>query len=247
MKGLAEELELNTEVKEQKYVRKLSIVKVKKEEIIKKENKIAQVTYSVTKRFIDICAGLVGCFLLLPIIVCVKIAYLIDGDKSSIFFKQKRIGKNGEEIEMYKIRSMVLDADRLLMEMLEMNPEIREEYNKTKKLKNDPRITKIGKFIRKTSLDEFPQFINVLKGDMSLVGPRPYLPREKEDMKVYYNDIIDCKPGITGLWQVCGRSEVSFFNRCRLDGFYNKHKGVIFDLWIIIKTFITVLKKEGAI
>ena len=142
---------------------------------------------------------------------------------------------------------MVVDADRILKEMLEKDPKLRAEYQETKKLKDDPRITKVGRFIRKTSLDEFPQFINILKGDMTLVGPRPYLPREKEDMKRYYNDIIECKPGLTGLWQVSGRSDVNFANRCRLDSFYNKHKCLFFDGQIFLKTFKAVFKKEGAV
>ncbi len=229
----------------------MDLMKVRKEKV-KKETKtiLAKLWngfYAFVKRAVDIVAGLVGMICLVPIMLFVKIAYLLDGDTAPIMFKQKRIGKGGKEIEIYKIRSMVINADKILIEMLEMNPEIKAEYQENKKLKNDPRITKVGNFIRRTSLDEFAQFINVFKGDMTLVGPRPYLPREKEDMKKYYKDIINCKPGITGLWQVSGRSDVNFANRCRLDSFYNKHKCLFFDGKIFLKTFAAVLKKEGAV
>ena len=254
MKNLATKLEpeiqaeLVTEPVDLRIVK--PTVKESKRDILKVEEGkefVKEYSYRAIKRAVDIVGAIVGIIFLLPIMGIVKIAYIKDGDKSPILFKQKRIGKNGKEIEVYKVRSMVMDAENLLMEMLENNPQIREEYETTKKLKNDPRITKVGKFIRKTSLDEFAQFINVLKGDMTLVGPRPYLPREKEDMKGYYDEIIGCKPGVTGLWQVEGRSKLSFANRCRLDSFYNKHKGLVFDFKIFIKTFLVVLKQDGAI
>ena len=113
-------------------------------------------------------------------------------------------------------------------------------------MKDDPRVTKIGKFIRKTSLDEFPQFINVLKGDMSLVGPRPYLEREKEDMTYFYKYIVSCKPGVTGLWQVSGRSNVTFEDRLKLESFYSKNRGFRMDIKIFFKTFKVVLFGRGA-
>lgn len=246
MKGLAEKLELEPEAETITYSSDLVVVR-KPETKIKEKNRGLEIFYLVCKRFVDIIVGIIGMVLLIPIMFFVKIAYLINGDRDPILFKQLRIGKDGKEIEIYKIRSMVIDADKLLMEMLEMDPKIKAEYQETKKLKNDPRITKVGAFIRKTSLDEFPQFINILKGDMTLVGPRPYLPREKEDMKKYYKDIINCKPGVTGLWQVSGRSDVNFANRCRLDSFYNKHKCLVFDGKIFFKTFATVLKRDGAV
>ena len=141
---------------------------------------------------------------------------------------------------------MVENADEILFKMLEENEEMRLEYKRYKKLKNDPRITKVGKFIRDTSIDEFPQFINVLKGDMSLVGPRPYLYREKEDMGEYYNTVIKCKPGITGYWQVNGRSGTDFIKRLVLDEYYYNHRSLILDIKIMLKTFIKVFKKDGA-
>ena len=156
----------------------------------------------IVKRMIDIVGGLVGLVFLLPLTIIIYIANLIEKDNGPIFYTQERIGKNGKLFKMYKFRSMVVDADEKLYQYLEENEEAKEEYTKYKKLKYDPRVTKVGAFIRKTSIDEFPQFINVLKGDMSLVGPRPYLPREKEEMKYYYPYIIQDKPGITGFWQV---------------------------------------------
>lgn len=247
MKNLAEELEFeDMDAK----VKTRPLVLIKKQEVKKNTKNILKVIwkfiYTVLKRTIDIVAGLVGCVLLVPIMILVKLAYLKNGDKAPILFKQNRIGKNGKEIEIYKIRSMVVDADRILYEMLELAPALKAEYQANKKIKDDPRITKVGRFIRKTSLDEFPQFINILKGEMTLVGPRPYLPREKEDMKRYYNDIIECKPGLTGLWQISGRSDVKFANRCRLDCFYNKHKCLFFDGKIFLRTFKVVLSHKGS-
>lgn len=203
-------------------------------------------SYRIFKRMFDIAVGLVGTICLLSIMLVVKIANLFHGDRESIIFKQKRIGKNGKEINIYKIRSMVPHAEDVLEELMKNNPEIREEYLTNKKLKNDPRITKVGKFIRKTSLDEFAQFINILKGDMTVVGPRPYLLREKEDMGEYYTDIICCKPGLTGLWQVEGRSDIGFRDRCKLDRFYKEHRSMWFDIKIFAKTFLSVLQSNGA-
>jgi len=140
---------------------------------------------------------------------------------------------------------MVPNADDVLMEMLK-DKKIAAEYNKNKKLKDDPRITKIGKILRKSSLDEIPQFINILKGEMSLVGNRPYLPREKKDMGKYYDDIIKTKPGLTGYWQVSGRSDVSFKNRLKLEQYYSNNYSLKLDIEIILKTIKVVLDMKGA-
>ncbi|MBP3503040.1 MAG: sugar transferase [Clostridia bacterium] len=213
-------------------------------QIIKYDTRIA--VYKVVKRTVDICAGLVGTMLLLPIMAVVKIAYLKQGDHAPVLFKQKRIGKDGKEIEILKVRSMVNNAEEVLEKLMKENPKIREEYTKNKKLEHDPRVTKVGAFIRKTSLDEFGQFVAVLTGKMSLIGPRPYLPREKEDMGEYYNDVIKNKPGLTGLWQARGRSDVGFENRCKLDRFYEEHKGLWFDFKILMWTVVSVLQSKGA-
>lgn len=199
------------------------------------------------KRFIDICAGIAGCLTLIPLIAFVKYKYVKSGDHDSIIFSQDRIGKNGKMIKIYKFRSMVPDAERILDELMEKDPKIKEEYLTNKKLVNDPRITPVGKFLRKTSLDEWPQFVNVLLGEMSLIGPRPYLPREKEDMGQYYNSIIKCKPGVTGMWQANGRSDVEFNYRCKLDDYYYHNWSIWLDFTIIYKTIKGVVYGKGSL
>lgn len=211
----------------------------------KRKNKIL---YKITKRIIDIIGGLVGTILLIPITIILYIVTLFSKEnKGPLFFEQLRIGKNGKEFRLYKFRSMVMHADEKLWEYLNNNPEAKEEYKKYKKLKEDPRITKLGKFLRKTSLDEFPQFINVLKGDMSLVGPRPYLYREKEDMSKKYDEIIKVKPGLTGYWQVNGRSDVDFDERLGMDVDYIENRTLFIDFKLIIKTILKIFNKKGAI
>ena len=145
---------------------------------------------------------------------------------------------------MYKFRSMVENADQKLKRHLLENPEANEEFKKYRKLKNDPRITKIGKFLRKTSLDEFPQFINVLKGDMSIVGPRPYLPREKRVMKKYYKAIIKVKPGLTGPWQVNGRSKTTIEERMLMDVMYVQNENLIHDTKYVLMTIKNIIKRD---
>lgn len=218
---------------------------VKKDKI--QRSKIIEKTEACVKRSIDIVGALCGITLLVPITVGVWIANIVTKNKGPIFYNTERIGKDGKPFKMYKFRSMVLGADEILKEYLEQNPEAKKEYKKYKKLKNDPRVTKVGEFIRKTSLDEFPQFINVLKGEMSLVGPRPYLPREKEDMEQHYSSIIKCKPGLTGFWQISGRSNVTFNDRLQMDTTYSYTKCLKTDVKILLKTVKHVVTKEGAI
>ena len=201
----------------------------------------------VIKRFIDILAGIAGCLILLPLMIIVKIKYVQSGDHDSIIFSQKRIGKNGKPIKIYKFLSMIPHAEAVLEKMMAEDPAIREEYLTNKKLVNDPRITKVGQVLRKTSLDEWPQFINVLKGEMSFIGPRPYLPREKEDMGKYYDSIIQCKPGVTGMWQANGRSDVSFDYRCKLDDYYYRNWSIWLDLTIMYKTVKAVVYGKGSL
>ena len=202
--------------------------------------------YIFIKRIIDILGGFVGCLLTLPILLCVKIAYLVTGDRHGIIFTQERIGKNGKNIKIYKIRSMIKDADAALEKLLSEDEEAKEEYEKYKKLKHDPRITKVGAFIRRYSIDEVLQFFNVLKGDLSLVGPRPYLWREKEAMGDGYDLIITCKPGVSGYWQVNGRSNTDFTERLVMEKYYCQNKNTLMDLGILFKTFYKVIKKDGA-
>lgn len=209
-------------------------------------SKLKKYLTKAMSRTIDILGGLVGCLFVIPIMFAVIINNIKDRDFGPIFFVQKRIGKDGKLFNMYKFRTMVKDADKKLEELLEKDEDAREEYKKYKKLKNDPRVTKFGKFLRKTSLDEFPQFFNVLKGEMSLVGPRPYLPREIEDMGEYYKYIIQHKPGITGYWQISGRSDITFEKRVDIDFKYHYKKSLKNDIKILLITTLITIRRKGA-
>ena len=210
-------------------------------------SKIALKIEKMAKRLLDILGGFCGLIVIIKIKIGIWIANKIAKDDGSIFFSQERIGKDGKIFKMYKYRSMVVDSEEKLKQYLEENEEAREEFKIYKKLKNDPRITKVGKFIRKTSLDEFPQFINVLKGEMSLVGPRPYMEREKEDINGFFRYITSCKLGITGLWQTRGRSNTTFTDRLTMDMEYYYNHTLKTDIKLIYKTVEKVVKKEGAI
>lgn len=228
---------------------KISNEELNKEETVDNERdkkSIKLKIYEITTRIIDILAGIIGIILLIPLTIILYILNFFAKDNGPVFYTQERIGKDGEFFKLYKYRSMVINADDKLAKYLAENKEAREEYRKYKKLKNDPRITFIGKIIRKTSIDEFPQFINVLKGQMTLVGPRPYLPREINDMGESFNEIIKVKPGLTGLWQVNGRSETTFEDRLRIDKEYVKKRGIKLDIKIFIWTIGKVFIKEGA-
>ena len=204
-------------------------------------------TEKIFKRGMDILAGLAGLCVLAPLTLYVRHLNHKQGDYDPIFFKQVRIGENGREFTIYKYRTMVPNAEKILDELMEKDEAIRKEYQENKKLRDDPRITKAGSFLRKTSLDEFPQFINVLKGEMSLIGPRPYLPREKVDMGPYYQDVVSSKPGITGMWQTHGRSEVNFEQRLELDEYYYRNWSLWLDITLLIRTVKQVLgDDEGA-
>ena len=198
------------------------------------------------KRVIDIGVSFLGVLLLIPLTILIWIKTDKKEKKEGLFFTQERIGRNERKIVIYKYRSMVTGADEILEQMVKEDPQIKEEYEKNKKLKNDPRVTKIGEFLRRTSLDEFPQFINVFKGEMSFVGPRPYLPREKNDMGTYYEKIVKSKPGITGMWQTHGRSETDFEERLILDEYYFRNWSLWLDVVIIIKTIKNVVGRKGA-
>lgn len=162
-----------------------------------KQNRIITYIELALKRMLDIMAGIIGMIVLIPLTIAIFIANKISKDNGPIFYYQERIGKNGKKFKMLKYRSMVVDAEEQLEKYLKENKEAEEEFRKYKKLKNDPRVTKIGEFLRKTSLDELPQLVHLLTGKMSLVGPRPYLPKEKQDMGEYYNIIVKNTPGLT--------------------------------------------------
>lgn len=203
-----------------------------------------QELYIYIKRAFDIVFGLVGMVFLIPLTILVKIMYLLSGDTAPVFYRQKRVGKNGQTINIFKYRSMVPNAGEILKELL-MQDEYREEWEKNQKFENDPRITKVGKFLRKTSLDELPQLINVLLGEMSLIGPRPLVEGELEahgGLKLYQK----VKPGITGWWGCNGRSNIEYRERLELEYYYVKHVSLYLDMLCLVRTFVAVLKKSGA-
>lgn len=211
------------------------------------KNNLAKRTNRRIKRVFDLIIGSIIFIVILPILLIIAILIKIDS-KGPIFFNAKRIGKNGKLFKCYKFRSMYQNADELLIKHLNNNPELKDQWNKFQKLKeNDIRVTKIGFFIRKYSLDELPQIFNVLKGDMSLVGPRPYLPREKELMNSFYNIIITTLPGITGYWQVSGRSNVTFKKRLEMDNWYIRNWSIWIDIIFLIKTVKVVFCSKGAV
>lgn len=196
----------------------------------------------IIKRILDIFISIIGIALLIPVTIIIFFAKIFLKDKGSIIYSQNRIGKDGKIFKMYKYRSMIVGADEKLEEILTTNEELKDEYKLFKKLRNDPRVTKIGKFIRKTNIDELPQFINVFKGDMSVVGPRPYLEREIKDMGDAYNDIIKCKPGLTGVWQVNAEQKKEFGQRVSLEKDYVKNNNLLLDMKLFLKTIKKMYK-----
>ena len=204
----------------------------------------SQNTYLMVKRLFDIICGLIGVIVLIPITIGVKIAYLASGDTAKIFYRQKRVGQNGKEIRIWKFRSMVPNAGEILQEMLK-EEHYRKEWEENQKFENDPRITKVGSVLRKTSIDELPQLLNVLAGDMSLVGPRPLVEGElfsHNGLKLYEK----VKPGITGWWGCNGRSNIDYRERLELEYYYVKNCSLYLDIICIIRTVFAVLKKDGA-
>ncbi|WP_409405306.1 sugar transferase [Priestia megaterium] len=208
----------------------------------KKVNPNNKKGYLFSKRCIDIIGALVGLLVLLIIFIVVGLLIKIEDPKGSIFFSQKRVGKDGKEFNMYKFRSMVSDAEAKLAELIQQN----EATGAMFKMKNDPRVTRIGRFIRKTSIDELPQLLNVLKGDMSLVGPRPPLVREVNEYTEYQKQRLLVTPGCTGLWQVSGRSNVGFEEMVELDLKYIRSRTLFMDVAIILRTMFIVLFSKGA-
>lgn len=201
--------------------------------------------YLPFKRLFDILFGIIGVILTIPFILVIKISYILNKDYSSIFFTHKRIGKNGKEFKMYKFRTMVPNAEELLKEMLK-NKKYSNEWKEYHKFENDPRITKVGKIFRKLSLDELPQFINILIGDMSLIGPRPLIQEEVDDYRKKKKILLSIKPGLTGWWACHGRSCTSNKQRQDLELYYVKNCSFILDIKTFFLTIVKVLKREGA-
>jgi lipopolysaccharide/colanic/teichoic acid biosynthesis glycosyltransferase len=199
------------------------------------------------KRLFDICFASTVLLTCLPLytILALSIAATSDGP---VFYSQERVGRNGRRFNCIKFRTMVVDADAVLANLMATSPDLREEYSDTFKLKQDPRITRIGKFLRVTSLDEFPQFWNVLKGDMSVVGPRPLVEEELPRYGTAIYGVLRVRPGITGLWQVSGRNDIPYDDRIQIDLWYSRYRTFFLDLWIIVRTLGVVLfpKNNGA-
>lgn len=200
--------------------------------------------YFFIKRVFDIFFAILGIILLVPVYIVTKISYVITGDFNSVFYKQKRVGKHGKIIYIIKLRSMVYNADDILKELLK-NPRYKEEWDKNQKLENDPRITRVGKFLRKSSLDELPQFINVLRGDMSLIGPRPLVVGELDAHGGNHQLYESVKPGISGWWAANGRSATTYEKRLELEYYYCENCSLWLDIKCIYLTVYAVLSKKG--
>jgi len=210
------------------------------------KNNLALRRNRIYKRLFDLILTIVGGIAISPILLILAICIKLDS-KGDVFYNADRIGKNGKNFKCYKFRSMYVNGDEILKEYLAKNPEAAEEWHKYAKLRDyDPRVTKAGTWMRKYSLDELPQILNVIKGDMSLVGPRPYLPREKEDIGEELSTITMSMPGITGYWQVSGRNDVSFQERVTMDAWYVRNWSVWLDIMYLAKTFQAVIFGKGA-
>jgi len=200
--------------------------------------------YAVFKRSFDI-VGSIACMLVLsPLLAVIAVGSLSTG--GSPLFRHRRVGKDGRFFDCLKFRTMVINADEVLEQLLKSDANLRKEWAKDHKLKNDPRITKFGRFLRKTSLDELPQFWNVLCGDMSLVGPRPVVPDELQRYGTRIPIYLSARPGVTGLWQVSGRNDMPYRRRVALDVCYIRSRSVTLDLYVLAKTLPAVFAKSGA-
>jgi Undecaprenyl-phosphate galactose phosphotransferase WbaP len=209
-------------------------------------NKLKMRWNLITKRLADLAITIVGGIILLPFLLLIALLIKITSP-GPVLFKQSRPGRNGKHFIFYKFRSMVIDAEDRLKVLLESDPKIKDEWDKNRKLQKDPRLTAIGRFLRKTSIDEFPQLINILKGEMAFVGPRPVI--DDSEMEKYGENFVNTfsiKPGLTGLWQVSGRSNTNYDERIAYDTYYLQSWSIWMDLWIIYKTFGAVVRGRGA-
>lgn len=218
-----------------KNVSKMELIKAK-ESIEKKQ------TYIKVKRILDCILATIALIILSPIYLIIAIAVKIDSN-GPVFFKHTRIGKNGKIIKIYKYRTMVANAEELIKKF---TPEQMKEYKENFKLENDPRITKVGKFLRKTSLDELPQLLNIIQGDLALIGPRPVVKKELEKYGENTGKFLSVTPGLTGNWAASGRSNTTYEERMKMELWYVDNISFITDVKIFFKTIIAVIKKEGA-
>lgn len=198
--------------------------------------------YIKIKRIIDIVISFIGMIVLLPIFLIIAAVIKLDS-KGPVFFVHKRIGKDGKEIGIYKFRTMVDNAEDLIAKF---TPEQQAEFKENYKLQHDPRVTKVGKFLRKTSLDELPQILNILKGDLSIIGPRPVIAKELEKYGKNKEKFVSVKPGLTGFWAANGRSDTTYAERVQMELYYIDNMSLKMDIKIFFKTIIAVIKKEGA-
>lgn len=202
-----------------------------------------KIIYNFIKRIADIILSLVAIVIFSPVFLIVALVIRLDS-KGKVVFGHERIGKGMKKIKVYKFRTMYENSNEIFENFTE---EQKREYYINFKLDNDPRITKVGGFLRKTSLDELPQLINILKGDMSIVGPRPIVEKEISKYGECVETVFSVLPGLTGYWQANGRSDTTYDERVQMDMYYIKNRSLLMDLKIILKTFISVIKKEGAV
>jgi len=199
------------------------------------------------KRLFDVVFSLLVLILFSPVYLLLALLIALSSP-GPVFYIQERVGKDHKRFGCIKFRTMVQNADDLLVDLISTSPQVRQEFEDSFKLKHDPRITAIGKFLRLTSLDEFPQFWNVLRGDMSVVGPRPLVPEELSKYGRHINKVLTIRPGLTGLWQVSGRNDIPYNQRIQIDVYYVNCQNFWLDLWVVIKTIgiVVIPKNNGA-
>jgi len=234
-------VKVNTNIQATKELNKIDI---DKSEINKK-------AYRIIKRIIDIIGALIGSIVLVPLTACIWLANIITKDNGPVFYAHERIGKNGKVFKMYKYRTMCNNAHDMVKDEETMkrhfSKEQIEEWRENYKIEDDPRITKIGQFLRKTSLDEIPQVINILKGDLSIIGPRPVVEEELEMYEENKEKFLSVTPGLTGYWAANGRSDTSYEERMKMELYYVDNISLKLDMKIFFKTILVVLKREGAV
>lgn len=214
---------------------------------ITKNKSIKYYAFMISKRLFDLICAIIGILVLIPLMLIIKIAYVLHKDYNSIIYTQDRVGKDGKLFKLYKFRTMVPNADEVLDKILKEDPLRRREWQLTQKLHDDPRITKIGKVFRKASLDEMPQMINVLKGDMSIIGPRPLVKNELDNHNGIHELYESVKPGITGWWATNGRSDIEDYNeRLNLEYYYINNISIKIDTLVLFRTFKVIFNKKGA-
>lgn len=224
-----------------------SFSQAKSGNILEKESKASRIHRPVAgfKRFLDIIICLLGMPVVIPVGLILALFIYLNSPGKPIY-RQERIGKDGKPFMLYKFRTMVNGADKLLDEYLRNNPDMAMEWSKSQKLRNDPRLTSAGKFLRKTSLDELPQILNILQGNMTLVGPRPIVAEEKERYGRYFQEYCEVYPGLTGLWQISGRNNTTYVQRVAYDHYYINNWTIWLDMWILVKTIPLTIKGHGA-